>query len=60
MTFELTALTPNADGGVSLTGTLHIRDWGPSHRYARLRGPGGLRRAAHRRRLRGRPPHRRL
>ena len=26
MTFELTALTPNADGGVSLTGTLHIRD----------------------------------
>jgi polyisoprenoid-binding protein YceI len=26
MTFELTALTPNADGGVSLTGTLRIRD----------------------------------
>jgi polyisoprenoid-binding protein YceI len=26
MTFELTALTPNADGGVSLTGALHIRD----------------------------------
>jgi polyisoprenoid-binding protein YceI len=26
MTFDLTALTPNADGGVSLTGTLHIRD----------------------------------
>jgi polyisoprenoid-binding protein YceI len=26
MTFELTALTPNADGGVRLTGTLHIRD----------------------------------
>ncbi len=26
MRFELTALTPNADGGVSLTGTLHIRD----------------------------------
>jgi polyisoprenoid-binding protein YceI len=26
MTFELTALTPNADRGVNLTGTLHIRD----------------------------------
>jgi polyisoprenoid-binding protein YceI len=26
MTFELTALTPNAEGGVRLTGTLHIRD----------------------------------
>jgi polyisoprenoid-binding protein YceI len=26
MTFELTALTPSADGGVKLTGTLHIRD----------------------------------
>ena len=26
MTFELTALTPNADGSVSLTGTLRIRD----------------------------------
>jgi polyisoprenoid-binding protein YceI len=26
MTFELTALTPNADGSVRLTGTLHIRD----------------------------------
>jgi polyisoprenoid-binding protein YceI len=26
MAFELTALTPNADGGVRLTGTLHIRD----------------------------------
>jgi polyisoprenoid-binding protein YceI len=26
MTFELTALTPNADGGVTLSGTLHIRD----------------------------------
>jgi polyisoprenoid-binding protein YceI len=26
MTFELTAITPNADGGVRLTGTLHIRD----------------------------------
>jgi polyisoprenoid-binding protein YceI len=26
MTFELTALTPNADGAVTLTGTLHIRD----------------------------------
>ena len=26
MTFELTGLTPNADGGVRLTGTLHIRD----------------------------------
>jgi polyisoprenoid-binding protein YceI len=26
MTFELTALTPNADGAVTLTGTLDIRD----------------------------------
>ena len=26
MTFELTALTPNPDGSVRLTGTLHIRD----------------------------------
>ena len=26
LTFELTALTPNADGSVRLTGTLHIRD----------------------------------
>jgi polyisoprenoid-binding protein YceI len=26
MTFELTSLTPNADDGVRLTGTLHIRD----------------------------------
>jgi polyisoprenoid-binding protein YceI len=26
MTFELTALTPNTDGSVRLTGTLHIRD----------------------------------
>jgi polyisoprenoid-binding protein YceI len=26
MTFELTALTPNADGAVTLTGTLRIRD----------------------------------
>lgn len=26
MTFELTALTPNADGSVSLTGTLHVLD----------------------------------
>jgi polyisoprenoid-binding protein YceI len=26
MTFQLTTLTPNADGGVRLTGTLHIRD----------------------------------
>lgn len=26
MTFELTALTPDADGAVTLTGTPHIRD----------------------------------
>jgi polyisoprenoid-binding protein YceI len=26
MTFDLTGLTPNADGGVTVTGTLHIRD----------------------------------
>ena len=26
MTFELTGLTPNSDGTVTLTGTLHIRD----------------------------------
>jgi len=26
MTFELTTLTPNTDGSVRLTGTLHIRD----------------------------------
>ena len=26
MTFDLTGLTPNADGAVTLTGTLHIRD----------------------------------
>jgi polyisoprenoid-binding protein YceI len=26
LTFDLTALTPNADGEVTLTGTLHVRD----------------------------------
>ena len=26
MTFELTGFTPNADGAVTLTGTLHVRD----------------------------------